>query len=114
MTKQSFQLDRQQRERYWQAHISAQKKSGLSRAAYCKAHGLSYHAVTYWIRKLSKPQQKETNLVPVRLSSNIEINPVNIGRANLKVILPNKMAIEVGDNFSQATLTKLLSTLERT
>jgi hypothetical protein len=31
----------------------------------------------------------------------------------LKIILPDKTAIEVGDDFSSATLTRLLATLER-
>ena len=53
MTRQNIQEDRQRSRRHWQAHISAQRKSGLSRAAYCKEHNLSYHAATYWNRKLS-------------------------------------------------------------
>ena len=113
MTEQNIQEDRQRKERHWQTHISAQRKSGLSRAAYCKEHSLSYHAATYWSRKLSKPVQKQTNLVPVKFSSNIEINPAQTARSDLKVILPNKIAIEIGDDFSPATLTKLLTTLKR-
>jgi transposase len=113
MTRQNFQEDRQRSRRYWQAHISAQRKSGLSRAAYCKEHNLSYHAATYWNRKLSLPEQEQTNLVPVKFFSNIEINPAQTGRSGLKVILPNKIAIEVGDDFSAATLRKLLAALER-
>jgi len=42
--------------------------------------------------------------VPVRFSSNIETNPVQTARSGLKVILPNKIAIEVDDDFSPATL----------
>jgi hypothetical protein len=113
MTRQNIQEDRQRSRRHWQAHISAQRKSGLSRAAYCKEHNLSYHAATYWNRKLSLPEQKQTNLVPVRFSSNIALNPAQPAHSCLKVILPNKIAIEVGDDFSPATLTKLLTALKR-
>jgi hypothetical protein len=113
MTRQNFQEDRLRSRRHWQAHISAQKKSGLSRAAYCKEHNLSYHTATYWSRKLSIPEHEQTNLVPVRFSSNIEINPAQTARSGLKVILPNKIAIEVDDDFSPAALTKLLTALER-
>ena len=112
MTRQSIQEDRQRKERHWQAHISAQKKSGLSRAAYCNQHHLSYHAATYWSRKFSQPEQKQTNLVPVRFSSSIKINSAQTARADLKVVLLSKIAIEVGDNFSPATLTRLLAALE--
>jgi hypothetical protein len=113
MPRQNIQEDRHRSKRYWQAHISAQRKSGLSRAAYCKEHNLSYHAATYWNRKLSLPEQEQTNLVPVKFSSNIALNPGQPVHSGLKVILPNKIAIEVGDDFSPATLTKLLTALER-
>ena len=113
MQRQNTQEDQRRREQHWQTHISAQKKSGLSRSAYCKQHNLSYHAATYWSRKFSQPEQNQTNLVPVRFSSNIEINPARRSGSDLKIILPNRIAIEVGDEFSPATLKKLLAALER-
>ena len=58
------------------------------------------------------PEQEQTNLVPVRFSSNIAISPCQTARSGLKVILPNKIVIEVGDDFSPATLKKLLTALE--
>jgi len=114
MTRQSIQENRQRSRQHWQAHISAQMKSGLSRAAYCKENNLSYHAATYWSRKLSQSQsgQEQTNLVPVRFSSNIALNTYQTARSGLKVILPNKIVIEVGDDFSPSTLKKLLTALE--
>ncbi len=36
----------------WKAHAEAQRQSGLSRAEYCRRHNLSYHALTYWVKKL--------------------------------------------------------------
>ena len=112
MTRQNIQGDRQRSRRHWQAHISAQRKSGLSRAAYCKEHNLSYHAATYWSRKLSQAEKKQTNLVPVRFSSNIALTPYQTARSSLKVILPNKIVIVVSDDFSPATLKKLMTALE--
>jgi len=113
MTRQSKQDDQYRNQRYWQAHVTAQKKSGLSRAEYCRQHQLSYHAATYWNRKFSKPVSKETTLVPVTFASSIKINSAPMARTVLKVILPNKIAVEVADDFSPITLTKLLVTLER-
>lgn len=113
MTRQNNQDDQCRNQRYWQMHIKAQTKSGLSRAEYCRQHHLSYHAATYWNRKLSKPPSKETTLVPVTFTSRIKINSAPAARSVLKIILPNKIAVEVDDGFSPATLTKLLVTLER-
>lgn len=113
MSRQSNQDDQSRNMRRWQAHITAQKQSGLSRAEYCRQHQLSYHAASYWYRRLSKPTNQETTLVPVALASSIKINSAPTARSVLKVILPNKIAVEVDDGFSPTTLTKLLVTLER-
>ena len=113
MTKPSNQDDQSRRTRRWQAHVTAQQQSGLSRAEYCRQHQLSYHAATYWNKKLSKPASQKATLVPVTLASSIKINPVPPVRSVLKVILPNKIAIEVDDGFLPTTLTKLLATLEK-
>jgi transposase-like protein len=106
MTKQS------RNQRHWQAHVKALCQSGLNRAEYCRQHKLSYHALTYWHRKLSKPSSRATTLVPVPLRHSIRQNPGQAGQATLKVILPGMIAIEVSDNFSLAALTRLLTTLE--
>ena len=113
MTRQSRQKRQSRVRRHWEAHLTAQKQSGLSRAEYCRQHQLSYYAATYWQRKLSKPINKGTTLVPVTFTSNIIKRPVPAVGATLKVVLPDKIAIEVSDNFSQTTLTRLLATLEK-
>ena len=113
MTRQSRQKRQSRVKRHWEAHLTAQKQSGLSRAEYCRQHQLSYDASTYWNQKLSKPINKGMTLVPVTFSPNIIKSPVSVAEATLKVVLPDKVAIEVSDNFSQATLTRLLATLEK-
>jgi len=114
MAKENNHNTRSHIMRCWQAHIAAQKQSGLSRAEYCRQHQLSYHTATYWSKRLSKKPstQKRTTLVPVKLASSLQINAVPEPRSVLKVILPNRIAIEVDDDFSPAALTKLLMTLE--
>ena len=113
MAGQKTRDDQCRNRRYWQAHITAQKQSGLSRAEYCRQHQLSYHAATYWTRRLSKFSKQETTLVPVTFASRVKINSELVARSVLKVILPSKIAIEVDDGFSPKTLAKLLMTLER-
>ena len=99
-------------QRHWQAHVNAQQKSGLSRSGYCRQHNISYHALTYWHRKFSRPNHNATSLVPVTMKHFMGPNPVQPDRAALKVILPGRLSIEVGDNFSPTTLSRLLATLE--
>ncbi len=101
--------------RRWKAHVGALKQSGLPRAEYCRQHKLSYHTLTYWHRKLSTTQvtSKEINLVPIPFKALINQDNAEPTRAALKIILPNKISVEVGENFSPATLMRLLAVLER-
>lgn len=106
------QNDQPRNKRHWQAHVKAQKQSGLSRAEYCRQQKLSYHTLSYWCRKSSKPNSREATLVPVIFRHNRLQNPIQLEQPSLKVILPDKIAVEVGDNFIPATLSRLLVTLE--
>ncbi|MEX2366182.1 MAG: IS66 family insertion sequence element accessory protein TnpB [Pseudohongiellaceae bacterium] len=56
----------QEHQQYWQQQIGACQAAGLSGAAYCKQHDLSYHKFVYWRRKLSKHEGiKKSAAVPV-------------------------------------------------
>ncbi len=48
----------------WRAHLQAQRASGLSIAAYCRRHGLSYAGWMYWQRRVGAAA-----LVPIAVSS---------------------------------------------
>ncbi len=106
MTKRAIRNKPSSSQRHWQAHVRALQRSGLSRAEYCRHHDLSYRALGYWQRKLSRP--RGPTLVPVAIGD----RPGASGRAALRIVLPGRLAVEVGDNFSPATLTRLLATLE--
>ncbi len=99
--------------RYWQAHIKALSESGLSRAEYCRRQELSYHALVYWQRKFAKKAPQAIKLVPVTVPQVSAVGAGNrTGDAGLKILLPGKLTISVGDNFSPATLVRLLNILE--
>jgi len=111
MTKQISGDNQSGPRRLWQAHVNAVAKSGLSRAEYCRRHTLSYHALSYWHRKLSRSSSKAT-LVPVTLPTELIRNGGHHDQAELEIILPGKMSVFVGDNFSPTTLGRLLTVLE--
>ena len=96
----------------WQAHVKAQRKSGLNRTEYCKQYNLSYHAMTYWTRKERTAPASKTNLVPVPFKRDPVQYSSQSGQASLRINLSKEISIEVGDNFSPCTLTRLLDTLE--
>jgi hypothetical protein len=96
----------------WQAHLAAQAKSGLSRSEYCRRQEISYHAFGYWRRKLSKTGFNSVALVPITIQPEPR-RVINYGcGADLTLVLPGKITIAVGDNFSGATLNRLLNLLE--
>ena len=76
---------------YWQNHVRTHLESTLSRAEYCRRYNLSYHALSYWQRKLSKPSPLPTALVPVpdlnpaltRLYPVSTLYPVSAGPARI-------------------------------
>ncbi len=96
----------------WLAHVEAQKKSGLNRTEYCKQYNLSYHVMTYWTHKGHSSPDTKTTLVPVPVDrdslpySSRSLHPA------LRINLSGEISVEVGDNFSTSTLTRLLNTLE--
>ena len=95
--------------RRWQAHISAQAKSGLSRAQYCRQHDLSYHAMTYWQRKLVSNKNSETaTLVPVSLPPDFTVE----SHPQIQLFLPGRISVALGKDFSSAALHRLLCALE--
>jgi hypothetical protein len=44
------------RSEFWSDHISRWKKIGLSKAMYCRHHGLAQHSFLYWFKKLVEPE----------------------------------------------------------
>lgn len=80
------------RVRFWQAHVRALAASGLSRRGYCRRHQLSYHALTYWVRKF---RQVPAHASPPAL--------VHLGDGHM---------LEIDADFDAASLGRLLGVLE--
>lgn len=114
MTRQNHSAQQSLNQRQWQAHVQAFRRSGLSRAEYCRQHKLSYHALVYWQRKFSGLSRGAPvpTLVPVVIGGSIGQASPHAVPAALRVILPGRLSVEVGDAFSPATLIRLLATLE--
>jgi hypothetical protein len=92
---------------FWQPHVEALAQSGLSRREYCRQHNLSYHAVTYWLRKLPQAVVKGDPSfslieVPTRLAAH----------SPLRLHIHSCM-IELDPGFDQATLSRTLAVLEQ-
>lgn len=96
----------------WQAHLKALRKSGLTRAEYCRQHNLSYHALTYWKKKADRQKKAATYFVTVpavRINQGVTAHNHT---AALKIDLGAGLKIEVHDGFTPATLSRIISTLQ--
>ena len=97
---------------FWRPHVIALAKSGLSRSEYCRRHTLSYHAMTYWLRK-SIPAAINTSSsitlveVPPRLPVIVPSSP------SLRLYIGSSYTIELEANFDEVTLARTLAVLER-
>ena len=112
MKATAHQIEQPVNRHQWLAHVKAQKKSGLNRKEYCKQYDLSYSAMTYWTGKGRAFPKIKTTLVPVPFKSNTVQSSSRTEQVALRINLPGKVSVEVGDNFSTSTLTRLLDTLE--
>jgi hypothetical protein len=96
--------------RFWQAHVRALGGSGLSRREYCRRHHLSYHALTYWVRKLrpAGPRSSLPALVEVPACS----LPL-LRKSAFRLHLDQGRLLEIESDFDEAGLGRLLRVLEQ-
>ena len=99
------------RVRFWQAHVRALAASGLSRRGYCRRHQLSYHALTYWVRKFRQ--------IPVHASPPVLVEvplgpPDSVHRSGppFRLHLGDGRLLEIEADFDAASLGRLLVILE--
>ena len=95
--------------RFWQAHMRALGRSGLSRREYCRRHQLSYHALTYWVRKFrpAGPRSSLPALVEVPVPLVQRSGPV------FRLHLSQGCLLEIEPDFDEVGLGRLLRVLER-
>ena len=95
--------------RFWQAQVQALDGSGLSRREYCRRHRLSYHALTYWVRKF-QPAGPRTSLPAL-----VEVSlPLARGAAPaFRLHLGQSRLLEIEPDFDEVGLGRLLRVLEQ-
>ena len=114
-TQRESRKDKEANRRFWRAHVKAWRKSGYSRAEYCRLNNLSYYALTYWQRR-TEPSlpEKATNsiIVPVAQVPARQLYLKTTFCPSITVQVQDRFKIEVEENFSSHLLTRLINTLE--
>ena len=93
--------------RTWQAHMKAWQQSGLSGKEYCRQYQLSYYAFIYWKKKLDRLPPPSVELVPLPA----RMHHASRGNA-IKVEVGGRFKVEIPDDFTPGTLSKVIATLE--
>lgn len=96
----------------WRAHVEAWRKSGLSRAEYCRRCNISPHALRYWQKKDEKFSRTGMTFVSIPLTRAVTTSIQQKSNSSLKVEIGSRFKIEVADEFSPTTLSRLVATLE--
>lgn len=96
---------RQQRRRKWQRRVARWRASGVSMAAYCRRHGLSYWLFVRWRQRLERTVTPASplTLIPV-------VAPTPSGGA-ITIRLPDGIGIEVKPGFDAGVLSALIRAL---
>jgi hypothetical protein len=110
MTQSTRIQNKRKARRFWEQHINRWKESGIKQTEYCRINGLSPKSFTYWKCKLKK-EPETTTFFPITLKTSPTLqNPIK--HEALKLICNDKYRVEIGDDFSSTTLTRLIRTLE--
>jgi hypothetical protein len=89
----------------WAEHISAWRESKLTRAAYCRQHGLKLSLFVYRLSRHQTAPDKTLTLVPV------SVDAAPAARADLVLRGPGGWALSMAGDVSAAWLGKLMGAL---
>lgn len=80
-------MSTQTNQQYWQEQLEQCQALGLSGAAYCKQHHLSYHKFVYWRKKLSECGVDARPSATI--SGFVKVVPTQLAAAKLTLLLPD-------------------------
>lgn len=95
----------QDNQQYWQQHIDQCQEKGLSGAAYCKLHKISYHKFVYWRAKL-----RDSDLPSPAVGGFVKVIATQRPSAKLTVLLPGGISIT---GFDAGNITLLSAVLRQ-
>ena len=105
----------------WPEQFKSWKKSGLSKAEYCRQKKIRYSSFLYWRKKYESPQSPPSGLSFVRLDNTVLNNPISLTNivdsptdisSGIRIFL-NPLSISVDTNFSPSTLSQVIQILWR-
>ena len=74
-------MESNEREQLWQGRVAQLQASGMTQRAYASEHGYPEHQVSYWVRRITKPQDTPA-LLPVRVATSATPAVAAVGLRN--------------------------------
>jgi hypothetical protein len=110
---QELQASGESPRQFYQKHLANWRGTGLSQAEYCRRNGLIRHRFGYWKKKLfTEERQVEFAVFPVNLSEHSVPCIQDRVSSPLRLMVNSRFSLEIPDQFSQDTLTKVLQVLQ--
>ena len=107
VSDQETVLTREGRRAYWQSQVRQWQRSGLSKQAYCREHGLKAASLYRWCARLRAGETTQPGFVPVRLPS------VGANGYALELMLVNGGVLRIGAGADPLWVSQLVRELER-
>ena len=92
----------------------------MGRSEFCRSHGMGLSTLTRYLKKQQNRESpagskgvEQSRLVAVELSGSVATVSGGEVAGVLTVLLSNRRRVEVGRGFDAATLTQLITVLER-
>jgi len=102
-----------QKKEFWQNHIDACEKGGLSQVEYCQIHKIPLSTFGYWKRKLNQGVKAKPVFYPIAISPD-HARYDNKNTTGLILHLKDgRFSLEIENCFSTSTLSRVVSTLEK-
>ena len=96
---------------FWSRHVTASRRSGLSKKAYSEQHELPYWSMRYWTDKLTEPEaSKSQRLVELEPA----VNGVEHGadQAPIELAVGNRYVLRLWPHLRATQLREVLAVLE--
>lgn len=79
-----------ERRAYWQQHVTRWRESGLSKKAYCEAHGVNLWGFYRWCRRLTPAAPREAGFIPVRVAAPGGGEPVRVRCGGVEIMVDER------------------------
>ena len=110
MSKSNIADELKKKHQFWSAHIETWKKSGQSKAEYCRCHNLKSYQLSYWVNRKPSRVNSLPALIEIPLK---ESRPKIVSGSGLQLVTRFGEQININDNFSVESFEQVMLVLRR-